>query len=48
MLSEDTALNFLHRIKEIVYIAGTKCGYCAVRIEYVYMFRVRSLQSLEL
>ena len=48
MLSESTAIIFLHRIKRFVFIVGTECVYCAIRNESVYMFHVRSLQGLEL
>jgi len=48
MLSEGTAIIFLHRIKGFVYIAETKCVYCAVQTESVYMLHVSSFQGLEL
>ena len=39
--------NFLHRIKGFVYIAGTKCVYCAVRNESLYMFHVKVFTVLK-
>jgi len=38
MLSENTAIIFLHRIKGFVYTLGTKYAYCAVRNESVYVY----------
>ena len=48
ILSEDTAIIFLHHIKGIVFITGTKCVYCAVRNESLYMFHVKVFTGLEL
>ena len=48
LLSEDTAVIFLHRIKEFVFIMGTKCVYCPVRTESLYMLHVKVFTGLKL
>jgi hypothetical protein len=48
MLSEDTAIIFIRRIKGFVFKTGTECVYCEVRAESSYRLHVKVFTRLKL